>query len=399
MSVDPGTRVYRGPSLEELLPRIREELGPDALIVRQREGILGGFAGFFGKRCVEVEVRQGTARVSPSLPPRVIADAYAGAGADDGWGVTEQSDDRSLVQTLIAQASPFVAELALAEERAGREPALLDDEDGEPEEEKAPLLARVRATRAGAEETAAALRASGLPEEVVVATLALVGRHLRALEPDAAYADLARRALARTIRVRHEWRTRRRTIALIGPPGAGKTLVAAKLCLAYAAGPGLATVALSLEEPRGAVRLGLLTEDADVELAIAPTPAVARRAAAALGGYDLVVADTPAFAPARPASIERLAQLLAALKPDEVHLVLPAATPLAAAQRALAAARGRVSVDRIALTHLDLGGSLGGTVGLAIRERRPLSFLSGGDLPRAGLRAADPAVLAELVLP
>ena len=49
------TRTYRGRSLEELLPRVRAELGPDAVIVRQREGLTGGVGGFFQKRMVEIE--------------------------------------------------------------------------------------------------------------------------------------------------------------------------------------------------------------------------------------------------------------------------------------------------------------------------------------------------------
>ena len=53
------TRTYRGGSLEELLPRIRAELGDDAVVVRQREGLSGGVAGFFQKRTVEIEARRG----------------------------------------------------------------------------------------------------------------------------------------------------------------------------------------------------------------------------------------------------------------------------------------------------------------------------------------------------
>jgi flagellar biosynthesis GTPase FlhF len=49
------TRTYRGRSLEELLPRVRAELGPDAVILRQREGLTGGVAGFFQKQLVEIE--------------------------------------------------------------------------------------------------------------------------------------------------------------------------------------------------------------------------------------------------------------------------------------------------------------------------------------------------------
>jgi flagellar biosynthesis GTPase FlhF len=48
-------RTYRGRTLEEVIPQIRAELGPDAVILREREGLIGGVSGFFQKRCVEVE--------------------------------------------------------------------------------------------------------------------------------------------------------------------------------------------------------------------------------------------------------------------------------------------------------------------------------------------------------
>ena len=53
------TYTYRGRSLEELVPRIRQELGDDAVIVARRETTSGGVGGFFAKREIEIEVRPG----------------------------------------------------------------------------------------------------------------------------------------------------------------------------------------------------------------------------------------------------------------------------------------------------------------------------------------------------
>ena len=36
-----GVRTYRGRTLEEILPQIRAELGADAIILREREGLVG----------------------------------------------------------------------------------------------------------------------------------------------------------------------------------------------------------------------------------------------------------------------------------------------------------------------------------------------------------------------
>jgi hypothetical protein len=53
------TRVYRGRSVEELVPQIQRELGADAIIVRRREGLTGGVFGFFQHAYVEIEAMPG----------------------------------------------------------------------------------------------------------------------------------------------------------------------------------------------------------------------------------------------------------------------------------------------------------------------------------------------------
>jgi len=63
------TFTYRGRSLEELVPRIRQELGDDAVIVARRETSSGGVGGFFARREIEVEVRPGGDWIPPALPP------------------------------------------------------------------------------------------------------------------------------------------------------------------------------------------------------------------------------------------------------------------------------------------------------------------------------------------
>src|SRR5438309_9438213 len=56
------TKTYRGRTLDEVLPRIKEELGPDAVITRQRNGLTGGVGGFFQRECIEVEARSAERR-------------------------------------------------------------------------------------------------------------------------------------------------------------------------------------------------------------------------------------------------------------------------------------------------------------------------------------------------
>src|SRR3954467_145922 len=104
-----ATRTYRGRSLEEILPRIRAELGPDAVITRQREGLTGGVAGFFQKQFIEVEAHAGS-------PPRrfdVVDDSDALPEA-----LQETSPQSSVhspqfeapapaIEKILSQAAPF----------------------------------------------------------------------------------------------------------------------------------------------------------------------------------------------------------------------------------------------------------------------------------------------------
>src|SRR3954462_14905829 len=73
------TRTYRGATAQEVLPQIRRELGDDAMIIRQREGLVGGIAGFFSKKCVEVEAKGVPAdrrgAPTPAIPARRAFDA------------------------------------------------------------------------------------------------------------------------------------------------------------------------------------------------------------------------------------------------------------------------------------------------------------------------------------
>ncbi|HEU4976371.1 MAG TPA: hypothetical protein VFT50_14860 [Baekduia sp.] len=95
------TFTYRGRSLEELVPRIRQELGDDAVIVARRETTSGGVGGFFAKREIEVDVRPGEAALAAGLGPAGDTAAEASSAA----------------------ARAFAQQLAQAQERHGLGPA------------------------------------------------------------------------------------------------------------------------------------------------------------------------------------------------------------------------------------------------------------------------------------
>ncbi len=92
-----GVRTYRGRKLEDLIPQIRAELGPDAIILRQREGLMGGVGGFFAQKCVEVD-----AQAAPHTPQ---IDIYDEDEPVNGW---DEGLEDFLASTpdLAASATP-----------------------------------------------------------------------------------------------------------------------------------------------------------------------------------------------------------------------------------------------------------------------------------------------------
>ena len=423
MNADAGTQSFRGGSLDELLPQIREALGPDAVILRQREGVVGGFRGFFGRRCVEVEARAATPAEAAAAPAPASAEARAvpARSVIDAYDTGEPArlEVPELPEELLADAAPFAEQLAKAfeplaapmEADAALEAALREvmppespawepaaAEREEPRREPVrPRPAPRRRNGSDPEMVRAAMVSAGVPRRLADAIMDETASG-QPLEPTVSRLELARRALARRVRVSHGWRTPRRTIAIVGPAGSGRTLAVARLCNAYAENGAASVAALSLETGRQALRLGMLTEGADVALEVAPTPALAAEARERLESTSLVVADTPPLDLGDPEGLTELARLLEALQPDETHLLVPAGSDLEAGRALLFGAAQKLSVTRLIVARADSAGT-GVPVGLALAARIPVSYVSEGVRPDAGLRAAEPGELAGMVLP
>jgi len=111
-TTEPGVKTFRGQSLEELLPQIREELGADAVILRQRDGLKGGVGGFFQKRCVEVDARAGAKRV----------DTYAGAAADEDIRSALDEDTTPDFAEQLEDELEAIEDVDADEERFARAP-------------------------------------------------------------------------------------------------------------------------------------------------------------------------------------------------------------------------------------------------------------------------------------
>jgi flagellar biosynthesis protein FlhF len=389
------TRTYRGATLEELLPKIREELGPDAVITRQREGLVGGVGGFFQKKCVEVEAASlGSGQPLATMPARRVVDAYDSPASLEA---TPEELANPVMQKLMNQAAPFADHLESAEARF--EP--IETLPAPQPEQTVEIVAEPSSEPVdpGFEQARVELVEAGIPAATAESVVRDAERGMAPFDREATPRDLVRRALARAIKIEHGWKTKRRTIAVVGASGSGKTLAAAKLCHAYASGSKIAVRTLSLEPSSGAYRLGTLTEHLDIGVRVAETPKAAQRAATRMQGESLIVVDTPPVSARDAGAIAALAELMAEVKPDETHLVVPATMDPRAARALYDALAPSMPINRILVTGMDESPSPAPVVGLSFALKKPISYVGEGRRPSTGLRPADAATLAGQVLP
>jgi flagellar biosynthesis protein FlhF len=402
------TKTYRGRTLEEVLPKIKADLGADAEIVRQRQGLTGGVGGFFQRACVEVEARGPSSQLTVGSGQRRRFDAYDDAPAmpepytpepepqssfvPDPLPATPQAEGLSApgIQEIIRQAAPFADAL----ESAARDLQPAPANSGLPTANPAPTRERP-ATAAALEE---ALTGAGLDADLTRELVAEVVSHELPFATARSLKRLVRRALARRIPVAIGGPAGARSIAFVGPGGSGKTLCAARLAAAYAGGSDLPVVCIALRSPDGGAELRGMLEPLGVGVRAVDSGAEARAHLAGAVEHALVVVDTPAVAPRSAAEVAALAEELRALGVGEVHLTLPS-TYSGPAARELAELLGPMDPSRIALTHMDATTHVGGLVDHAIRERQPISYVSQGTGVPGGLEPADPDALAALLLP
>jgi flagellar biosynthesis protein FlhF len=391
------TKTYRGRSLEEILPRIKEELGPDAVITRQRNGLTGGVGGFFQRECIEVDARRGER----------LFDAYDEEPApDEGFVADDPPEDVATseglgsraIQEMLAQASPFAEHLTLAEHNAPHTP--------EAPELDAAGAARARTSQTSpyaepeqpapseppretpdpqpaawppqAESLMSSLAATGLDAELANRIVGDVAAHELPFASPRALKRLVRGALARAIPVAPGASGAARSLAFVGPGGAGKTLCTARVAGAYAGAGAVPVVCIALRPTDGGAELRALLEPHGVNVFVAANGAQARALAEPQRDGAIVVVDTPAVSATAGVGVDELAADLRAIELDEVHLALPA-TVSAPAARELLEALESLGTSRVALTHADESSHIGGLIGAVVTARTPISYVSSGD--------------------
>ena len=415
LATDSDTKTFRGRTLEELLPKIRADLGPDAIVLRRREGLAGGVGGFFQKSYIEVDAR-------PALPDEKPLEARNDRATAEGLA-------SPAIQALVDQAAPFADALAQAQgtvgDRAhevliaaataaapdaglyGPQPNRAAFEDAAPDtvrayvpayepepvdEPAAPLdgLGAERPVAADAAEKR--LVAAGLTASLAADVVGEAVAHGLPFAQPRALKKLIRTALARRVPVMADLGGDARTLAFVGAGGSGKTSATERLAAAYAA-VDAEVVVVSLRSNDGGTGLASRLEPLGVSVIAADDAEQAARRVTRRQA-SLTIVDAPAAGLADRAAVERIAGDLRTLGVEEVHLALPATLSASAAEE-LADALAPLGITHVALTHADQTARPGAPVELAVTGRRALSYVC----TREEIAPVDPDELAKQLLP
>lgn len=192
-------------------------------------------------------------------------------------------------------------------------------------------------------------------------------------------------------------RAQRRPLLLVGPPGAGKTLVVAKLMMrAIKSGRGVRAISSDTFRAGGLEQLEAFARILEVELAPVDGPA-ALMALIDPADERLVVIDTAGANPFAAADLRAL-EALAEVAEAEPVLVLPAGLdPGEAAD--IARGFAEIGARRMVATRVDISRRLGNL--LMAAEAAGLAFADIGLSPHVadGLTPVNPLSLARLLLP
>jgi len=390
-------RRFEAPSVQEALLQVRQELGPEAVILYTKKLRKGGFFGLGGAEIAEVTagVDLGPGE-SPSLP-MAAAPAPRQPLRSPAAPAPRPRPSAFSPAPAPAPASERRAEVFQSELNDGKVLAGLQVVRSAPRKagpDLHPELRRVmdQLLKNGVEEAVAQTALLPAQREIVEKGYPRAGT----------LGQLVSRSLATQLRAAGPIEAisgKPRVIAFIGPTGVGKTTNLVKLASQYALIHQMKVALLTADTYRiGAVeQLRIYRDIIDIPFEAVNSPEELKAALKRYADKDLIFFDTAGRSPQNRRQIQDLKAFLEVAKPSETHLCVSATTKNADLLP-IVGKFGLVPVNRFLVTKLDETRSHGMLLNLASNFQVPISYLTTGQNVPNDIEVATPERMAELVL-
>lgn len=359
-------KSYFSRSVEDAIAAARQELGPDAMLVNSRRSPAEA------KHLGEYEVV-------------FVVDAAPG---EEGSAAAIAGDSRLAPDRLSADVSELKRELE-AMRRALTRSAYAP----QPRQGASP----------GAAEAYAALTAADVSPELARAIVdAAEERAPKASRDPEIFQQGLLHELQSRIRVQPTLgraEPRPHIVALVGPPGSGKTTTLVKLAVNYGLASRRPTLLLSMDTYRVAAAEQLRSYAAilGVGFQVLETAGALAQAIEENRGKDLIFIDTPGFGFGDFDAAASLAQFVSTRLDIDTQLVLPGSMKPSDLTR-IVDAYEIFAPQKLIFTKLDETGSFGPILNETVRTGKPVSFLAGGQRIPEDLETASVERLTQLVL-
>ncbi|OUT57362.1 MAG: flagellar biosynthesis protein FlhF [Rhodopirellula sp. TMED11] len=384
-------KTFRAANLQAALDEIRAQLGPEASVLRTRQR-RDGWMGWLGRSYVEVEAvatDAASSESSESSQPNLLAAHEANSAIDS---LATAPSGRYRIHDADSSASTRIPGLVASNAPTSAEPLMMLqrtlDQCGIPAQVTKRWLQSANAFMAGTTDTRGSL--AGLDQYRQQLELAIT-RELSFSGPIQASPGT------------------KRTVALVGPTGVGKTTTIAKLAAGFGIQQGCKVGLLTLDTFRIAAvdQLQAYAELMRLPMHVARSSTDLSDSIAQLGNVDLVLIDSVGRSPSGDSRLGELSQMLSSVPIDETHLVISATSTYAVVKSVIEGFRV-TRPNAAILTKLDETPYTAGAVAAIAAENNdrwqqqgqlPISYITYGQNVPDDIAVASSEKLGHKLLP
>jgi len=379
--------------MQEAIDQIRHELGPNAVILHSRKVNRGGVLNLLSKPVIEVTaaVDADAAREQPAEPkPRPNRDDRA----RDADTVRSAGDNR------------LAAYLDSPRSEQGRFERENDDEARRPydveDARRAVDVEEVRRPSGIVESIRRELVSHDVNELLAEALVRSAVEELHTTDNEALIKEYIQKRIERFVRVTGPLKCKPGTpkiVALVGPTGVGKTTTVAKLAAHYAAieRKNVAIITVDVYRVAAVEQMRVYAQLLKVPIEVVLTPTDLKSTIAAHRDKDLILIDTGGRSQYNWMQVLELTGFLKELSEVDIHLVL-SATTRSKENMAVVDRFSSMPITSLLITKLDETRDYGSLLTLAVKSKRPISYLTAGQSIPEDIEPASAAKLARMIL-